>query len=191
MEITQTRTIAAPPARVWQALNDPDTLKASVPGCEAFERSGDNEYRATVAARVGPVAAKFVGRLKLADVEPPNGYTLRFEGQGGAAGFASGEAKVSLAPAPGNQTTVNYAVKAQVGGKIAQIGSRLVDAAAVKLADDFFARFSAQVAPPAEIATAAPAATPTVEPGARHWVRVVAIGIIVAVLLFLYSRFAR
>jgi carbon monoxide dehydrogenase subunit G len=191
MEISQTRTIPAPPARVWEALNDPDTLKASVPGCEAFERTGDNEYRATVAAKVGPVAARFVGKLRLADVQPPNGYTLKFDGQGGAAGFASGEARVSLAPAPGNQTTLNYAVKAQVGGKIAQIGSRLVDGAAAKLADDFFARFSAHVAPPAEIATAAPAPTPTVEQGNRHWVRVVAIGVIVAILIFLYSRFAR
>jgi carbon monoxide dehydrogenase subunit G len=191
MEISQTRTIPAPPARVWEALNDPDTLKASVPGCEAFERIGENEYRATVAAKVGPVAARFVGKLKLLDVEPPNGYTLRFEGQGGAAGFANGEAKVSLAPAAGNQTTLAYAVKAQVGGKIAQIGSRLVDSAAAKLADDFFARFSTQLAPPAEIATAAPATTPTVARGERSWVRVVAIGIMIAVLVYLYSRLAR
>lgn len=191
MEITQTRTIPAPPSRVWEALNDPDVLRASVPGCETFERTGDNEYRATIAAKVGPVAARFVGKLELADVAPPNGYTLRFEGQGGAAGFARGEAKVALAPAAGNHTTLTYAVKAQVGGKIAQIGSRLVDGAAAKLADDFFARFSAEVAPPAVIATAAPAPTPTVERGSRHWVRVVAIGVIVAILIFLYSRLAR
>ena len=96
MELSSTRIIAAPRERVWQALNDPETLKASVPGCESLERIEADTYRATVAAKVGPVAAKFAGKLQLLDVDPPNGYRLKFEGQGGGAGFANGEARVAL-----------------------------------------------------------------------------------------------
>ena len=123
---------------------------------------------------------------------PPNGYTLRFEGQGGAAGFANGEAKVTLAPADADQTTLAYAVKAQVGGKLAQIGSRLIDAATAKLAEDFFTRFVERVAPPvAEVATPVPAATSKIEGGANRWVRVLAIGIMVAILIYLYTKGVR
>ena len=189
MEMTNTRIVPAPRERVWHALNDPDVLKASVPGCESLERVDGDAYRATVAAKVGPVSARFTGKLQLLDVDAPNGYRLKFEGQGGAAGFANGEAKVALAEAPENQTALSYAVKAQVGGKLAQIGSRLVDGAAAKFADDFFARFVEQVsAPPAaEIATHAPAATPAIA-GRGRWVRVLAIGVIVAIVIYLYSR---
>lgn len=194
MEITQTRLVPAAPERVWAALNDPEVLKACVPGCEAFERTGENAYRATVAAKVGPVAARFTGKLELADVVAPTGYTLKFEGQGGAAGFANGSARVSLAPADGGQTTLTYAVKAQVGGKLAQIGSRLIDGAAAKLADDFFARFAQTLAPAAEIATAAPAALPGGR-GAdfltRHMIRIIALATIIGILVYLYARNAR
>lgn len=188
MEMSNTRIVPAPRDRVWGALNDPETLKASIPGCEAFEATGNDTYRATVAAKVGPVSARFVGKLTLLDIDTPNGYRLKFEGQGGAAGFANGEAKVALADAPENQTSLSYAVKAHVGGKLAQIGSRLVDGAAAKLADDFFARFIEHLSKPAvaEIATHAPA--PTAWLGRRHWVRVLAIGVIIAILLYLYSR---
>jgi carbon monoxide dehydrogenase subunit G len=196
MEITQTRLVPAPPDRVWTALNDPDVLKDCVPGCEVFERTGENAYRATVAAKIGPVAARFNGRLELADVTPPTGYTLKFEGQGGAAGFANGSARVALAPADGGHTSLTYAVKAQVGGKLAQIGNRLVDGAAAKLADDFFARFAERVAPPpvpeAEIATAAPAALPQGSSGgdfmSRHLIRIIAVAAIVGILVYLYAR---
>lgn len=193
MELSSTRIIAAPRERVWNALNDPKTLKASVPGCESLERIGDDAYRATVAAKVGPVSAKFAGKLQLLDVDAPNGYRLKFEGQGGGAGFANGEARVALSDAPDNQTSLSYAVKATVGGKLAQIGNRLVDSAARKLADDFFARFASEVtkveAPPvAEIATHAPAPTPTVPRGGARWVRVLAIGVIIAIVIYLYSR---
>jgi carbon monoxide dehydrogenase subunit G len=190
MELSSTRIIAAPRDRVWQALNDPQTLKASVPGCESLERVDDDTFRAAVAAKVGPVSAKFNGKLQLLDVDPPNGYRLKFEGQGGGAGFANGEARVSLTDAPDHQTSLSYAVKATVGGKLAQIGNRLVDSAAKKLADDFFARFAAEVgkAPVAEIATQAPAVTPAVPRGGARWVRVLAIGIIVAIVIYLYSR---
>lgn len=196
MEITQTRRIPAPPSRVWEALNDPEVLKACVPGCEVFERTGDNAFRATVAAKVGPVAARFTGRLELVDVAPPTGYTLKFEGQGGAAGFANGSARVSLAPADGGDTDLAYAVKAQVGGKIAQIGNRLVDGAAAKLADDFFARFAdALAAPPAPGAAAPAPPAPAPSRGeafvSRHLIRIVAIAAIVGILVYLTARTAR
>ncbi len=191
MEMTSTRTIAAPLPKVWAALNDPETLKACLPGCELIEPAGANAYRVVMAAKVGPVSARFTGRMELADVEPMRGYTLRFDGQGGAAGFAKGEASVVLADADsGAATALTYRAKAQVGGKIAQIGSRLVDGAAAKLADDFFARFAAAVAPPAEIATAAPAVTPTVPGafGAAHWVRWAAIVAIAVLIVWLYVK---
>ena len=190
MELSSTRIIAAPRERVWQALNDPETLKASVPGCESLEPIEADTYRATVAAKVGPVAAKFAGKLQLLDVDPPNGYRLKFEGQGGGAGFANGEARVALSDAPDNQTSLSYDVKATVGGKLAQIGNRLVDSAARKLADDFFARFSSEVVkvPAAEIATQAPAVTPPAAQGGGRWVRVLAIGIIIAIVIYLYSK---
>lgn len=189
MEMSNTRHVPAPRERVWQALNDPDTLKASIPGCEAFERVADDAYRATVAAKVGPVSARFVGNVKLADVDAPNGYTLRFEGQGGVAGFANGEAKVSLAPGANDGTSLSYAVKAQVGGKLAQIGSRLVDGAAAKLADDFFARFVERVREPEPTEGVAPADEPAPEvPSGRRWVRVLAIGVMIAILIYLFAR---
>ena len=149
----------------WQALNDPEVLRACIPGCESIDRVSDTEYGLAMTARVGPVSAKFSGRLVLTDVVAPQSYTLKFEGQGGAAGFANGAARVALTPADGG-TRIDYAVNAQVGGKLAQIGSRLVDGAAAKLANDFFTRFveraggsarpmtGAVEAPPAELAGA-------------------------------------
>ncbi|HYY61353.1 MAG TPA: carbon monoxide dehydrogenase subunit G [Burkholderiales bacterium] len=136
--------ISAPQRVVWDALNDPEMLKASVPGCESIERSGDNEYQVQMVARVGPVSAKFKGKLTLSDVKPPDSYSIAFEGQGGAAGFAKGGAHVRLAP-EADKTKLSYDVKASVGGKLAQIGSRLVDAAAKKVADDFFRNFNQKV----------------------------------------------
>ncbi len=140
MEMNGSRTVPADIDTTWRALNDPEVLKACIPGCESVERVSDNEYRLTMTARVGPVSARFAGRIVLADIVAPTSYTLSFEGQGGAAGFAKGEARVTLsANEPG--TRIDYQVKSQVGGKLAQIGSRLVDGAAAKVADDFFARF--------------------------------------------------
>jgi uncharacterized protein len=190
MEMTNTRVVPAPVAAVWKALNDPATLKACIPGCESLERIGDDEWQATVAAKVGPVSARFSGRMRMTDIAPPTGYTLKFEGQGGAAGFANGEARVTLAPAAHDQTTLTYVAKAQVGGKLAQIGSRLIDGAAAKLADDFFARFSAQFAPvAAEGAKASTAGVPDASTfsGAR-WVRYVALALILAIMIWLYAR---
>jgi len=140
MEMNGSRTVPADIDTTWRALNDPEVLKACIPGCESVERVSDNEYRLTMTVRVGPVSARFTGRIVLADIVAPTSYTLSFEGQGGAAGFAKGEARVTLtADEPG--TRIDYQVKSQVGGKLAQIGSRLVDGAAAKVADDFFARF--------------------------------------------------
>ena len=120
MEMTSTRNVPAPVATVWEALNDPGVLKGCIPGCDTIEPDGENAYRIAVAARIGPVSAKFTGRMQLADIDPPRSYTLAFEGQGGAAGFAKGDAKVSLAPAEnGAATALSYTVNAQVGGKIA------------------------------------------------------------------------
>lgn len=186
MELSSSRFVPAPPGRVWDALNDPDTLRACIPGCESFVREPDGAWAATVAAKVGPVSARFGGRIDLADVNPPTSYTLRFQGQGGAAGFANGEAKVALAPAEGG-TTLNYTASAQIGGKLAQVGSRLVDGAAAKLADDFFARFVEHVAPPVEIAAPAPAPMPRPAAGAR-WIRYAALAAIAALVAWLVSR---
>ncbi len=186
MEMSSTRIVAAPPATVWAALNDPEVLKACIPGCETFERVSDNEWRAVVAARVGPVSARFTGRMQLADLDPPNGYTLKFEGQGGAAGFASGEAKFGLSPAEAGATALAYTAKAQIGGKLAQIGSRLVDGAAAKMADDFFERFAARVATPAA-AEAAVVSPPVVAPrrDASPYVRYIAMAAIAILLSWL------
>jgi len=144
MEMSGEQLVPAPQKAVWDALNDPEMLKACVPGCESIEKSGDDQYQVLMVARVGPVSAKFKGKLTLSDIKPPDSYSLSFEGQGGPAGFAKGGAHVRLAP-EGDGTKLSYDVKASVGGKLAQIGSRLVDAAAKKVADDFFRNFKQKV----------------------------------------------
>src|SRR5258708_1510224 len=145
MEMSGEQLIPAPQKAVWEALNDPAVLKACVPGCESIELTGENEYLVLMVARVGPVSAKFKGKLTLSDIKPPDSYALTFEGQGGPAGFAKGGAQVRLSTVAGDKTRLAYDVKASVGGKLAQIGSRLVDAAAKKVADDFFRNFNAKV----------------------------------------------
>ena len=145
MEMTGEQLIAAPQKVVWDALNNPEMLKTCVPGCESIDRTGENEFQVLMVARVGPVSAKFKGKLTLSDIKPPNSYSLAFEGQGGAAGFAKGGANVRLESVAGDKTRLGYDVKASVGGKLAQIGSRLVDAAAQKVANDFFRTFNAKV----------------------------------------------
>jgi carbon monoxide dehydrogenase subunit G len=144
MEMTGEQLIHASQAATWAALNDPEILKACIPGCESIEKTADNEYTVQMTARVGPVAAKFKGKMTLSNIQPPNSYSIAFEGQGGVAGFAKGGAEVSLAPA-GDDTKLSYTAKANVGGKLAQIGSRLVDAAANKVAGDFFVAFNEKI----------------------------------------------
>ena len=145
MEMKGEQLIVASQADTWAALNDPEILKGCIAGCESIERVTDSEYAVQMTARVGPVAAKFKGKLTLSDLKPPQSYSIAFEGQGGVAGFGKGGAQVQLAP-EGDATRLSYQVKASVGGKLAQIGSRLVDAAARKLADDFFTAFNEKVA---------------------------------------------
>jgi uncharacterized protein len=159
MDMTGERRIAAPRQVVWQALNDPEVLKVSIPGCESLEKLSETEMKATAAVKIGPISARFSGTVHLADIDPPNGYTISGEGQGGVAGFAKGGAKVALRDAD-DGTLLNYEVHAQVGGKIAQLGARLIDASAKQMADAFFDRFSAHVAPLTAAAAVAPATAP-------------------------------
>lgn len=152
MEMTGSQSIALPQQRVWEALNDPEVLKACIPGCDSVEKLSDTEYKLTMTAAVGPVKARFNGKLMLSDINPPHSYTLAFEGSGGAAGFGKGSSQVNLTP-EGAGTRLDYTAKATVGGKLAQVGSRLIDGVARKMAEDFFVRFNATVAPPVAAAT--------------------------------------
>lgn len=146
MEMQGERRIPAPRQAVWERLNDPETLKQCIPGCQEIEKTSDTEFTAKVRAKVGPVSANFTGKVTLSDLNPPQGYTISGEGQGGVAGFAKGSAKVALGE-EGSDTVLRYGVQAQVGGKLAQIGSRLIDATARKMADDFFGKFVALMSP--------------------------------------------
>ncbi|MBB3264157.1 hypothetical protein FHW79_001772 [Azospirillum sp. OGB3] len=150
MDMSGSQRITAPRDEVWAALNDPDILRQCIPGCEEVQKTSDTEFTAKVVAKVGPVSAKFSGKVTLSDLDPPNGYTITGEGSGGAAGFGKGGAKVSLEPDGEEATVLSYTAHATVGGKLAQIGSRLVDATARKMADDFFNRFTAVVGGPPE-----------------------------------------
>jgi carbon monoxide dehydrogenase subunit G len=171
MEMTGERLIPAPREQVWAALNDPEKLKAAIPGCEAVEKQSDTDMTARVAIKIGPMAARFTGKVKLENLNPPESYTIAGEGNGGAMGFAKGGADVKLESKGPNETLLSYQVKAQVGGKMAQLGARLIDATAKQMADQFFDRFAAQLTPPpveaapvvAEGATA-PAAAPAPAP---------------------------
>ena len=173
MELQGERLIPASVDATWAALNDPETLKACIAGCESLERTGDDAFAAVVAVKVGPVSARFKGNLKMTDVQAPNRYTINFDGQGGIAGFGKGSADVVLTPEGEAQTKLAYAARAQVGGKLAQVGSRLVDAAASKIAEDFFKRFEAELQsrrPAAAPAAAAPAVRPREPAGSLGWV---------------------
>lgn len=210
MEFSGEYRIPAARQKVWDALNDPAVLQQSIPGCESLEKVSDNELKATVRMKIGPVSARFAGKVTLSDIDPPNGYRISGEGQGGAAGFAKGGAVVKLADA-GAETMLNYTADAQVGGKIAQIGARLIDGAAKKLADEFFGKFSEVVGGGASAAadgteavgaasspiggavtgggevnatgSAARPATDSAERGFKHWLL---IGAGVAILIIVY-----
>ncbi|MBE0626893.1 MAG: carbon monoxide dehydrogenase subunit G [Burkholderiales bacterium] len=182
MEMTGEQVIPAAQAEVWRALNDPEVLKSCIAGCESIERRSDTEYAVATMAAIGPVRARFRGKLLLADLDPPNSYSLSFDGQGGAAGFGKGTARVSLA-AEGAATRLRYAVQAQVGGKLAQIGSRLIDGVAKKMADDFFAAFGQQIGAAAPAAALAPAGR-TQAKSPLWWV------IAVLAIMFLLARYS-
>ncbi len=143
MALTMTGEVDLPASQqvVWTMLNDPEVLKGCIPGCQSLERTSENELEAVAKVKIGPVSATFKGKVTLSDIDPPNGYTISGEGQGGIAGFAKGGAKVRLTP-NGDGTRMTYDVEAQVGGKIAQLGARLIDGVAKRLADQFFASFA-------------------------------------------------
>jgi carbon monoxide dehydrogenase subunit G len=151
MDMSGERLIAASRETVWQALNDPAVLKACIPGCETIDKLSDTEMTATVSAKIGPISSRFNGKVTLADLDPPTSYTISGEGQGGVAGFARGGAKVQLSDVPGG-TALHYQVNAQIGGKMAQLGARLIDSVAKSYAETFFTRFSELVAPAVAIA---------------------------------------
>ena len=165
MEMTGERRIPAPRETVWRALNDPEVLKAAIPGCEHIEKLSDTELTARVALRIGPMNARFAGRVQLSDLDPPNGYTISGEGQGGVAGFAKGGATVRLAEDGPGATLMTYDVKAQVGGKMAQLGARLIDSTARSMADQFFDRFAARVTAAETGASPPPPAPAVAAPG--------------------------
>ena len=144
MTMTGEQQLAASREVVWRALNDAEVLRACIPGCEELEKTSDTEFRATARTKIGPVSARFKGRVTLSELNPPNGYTISGEGEGGVAGFAKGGATVSLVDKDGG-TLLTYNVEAQIGGKLAQLGQRLVNGAAKKLADEFFTKFAAAV----------------------------------------------
>ena len=147
MAMTMTGEVDLPATRqvVWEALNDPEVLKACIPGCQSLEKVGDNSLQAVAKVKVGPVAATFKGKVDLLDLDPPNGYRISGEGEGGGAGLAKGGATVKLSDMPGG-TKLAYDVEAQVGGKLAQLGARLIDGVAKKMADQFFTDFATAVA---------------------------------------------
>jgi len=205
MDMTGEYRIPAPREAVWKALNDPDVLKQCIPGCDEIEKKSETEFAAKVTAKVGPVKAKFGGNVQLTDLDPPNGYTISGEGTGGAAGFAKGGAKVSLAE-DGGETVLSYTVNATVGGKLAQIGSRLIDSTAKKMAGEFFSKFAEVVsseaaatpaaelepepvaAAPAAAATPSPAAAPAQQKGIPTAVWVVGVIVILGALMWFFQQ---
>jgi carbon monoxide dehydrogenase subunit G len=193
MELQGERLIPASIDATWAALNDPAVLKACIAGCESVERTADDTFAAVVAVKVGPVGARFKGKLQMTNVQAPKGYTINFDGQGGVAGFGKGSADVAL-EAQGVQTLLKYAARATVGGKMAQVGSRLIDAAAGKITDDFFKAFEAHLregAPPSRNGSAAePAQAPPVPAAGRRiagqwWWWLAGVLVLLAIAFFL------
>ena len=178
MDLKGERRLPVDRAAAWKALNDPEVLRACIPGCESVEQAADGGYAVGVAVALGPVRARFKGTLRLEDVVAPASYTLRFEGQGGAAGFAKGSAQVSLDVDGAAATRLCYTVNAQVRGRLAQVGNRLIDSAALKLADDFFAAFERQVS--GGTVVQAPAQGPAPSPGPSIARRIAYIALLVA-----------
>jgi hypothetical protein len=204
MQMSGEELINASQAKVWDALNDPEILRQSIPGCQSVEKTSDTEFAATVKVKVGPVSANFKGNVTLSNIDAPNGYTITGEGKGGAAGFGKGGADISLKEVD-NGTLLSYDVNASVGGKMAQIGSRLIDGTAKKLASEFFANFNELVSSDEQVAAVSEtsisesgpdetAETPTPSPApdaekaaAPDWMRpaiLIPLGILAAIILF-------
>jgi carbon monoxide dehydrogenase subunit G len=160
MQMNESQLVPAPQDKVWAGLNDPATLAKCIPGCQKLEVTAPNEMTATVVVKIGPVKASFSGKVTLSDIDAPNGYRISGEGSGGVAGFAKGGATVKLTADGPDSTELHYTVDAHIGGKLAQLGSRLIDSTAKKLAGEFFEKFAAEVAPPAPAPAAEPAPAP-------------------------------
>lgn len=190
MDMQGSRTLAASVAQTWEALNDPSMLQACIPGCEKFELTGPDTYAVTTAIKIGPVAARFNGRIQLSDIVPQQSYTLGFEAQGGVAGFGKGEAAVQLR-ATETGCELSYRIHSTVGGKLAQLGQRLIEGASRALAEDFFRRFDEALqqryaeATPASTPEAPAAPAPAAGRPAWLWA---AVAVAVAVLIYLGTR---
>ena len=187
MDMTGEYRIAAPREKVWEALNDPEILKSAIPGCQELTKVSDTELTAKVTTRVGPVSATFTGKVTLSDINPPESYKISGEGQGGVAGFAKGGAEVVLEE-DGDETILRYTATAAVGGKLAQIGSRLIDATAKKMAKDFFGAFAEAVAAAEALAEAeaAPAEAEAAESriGPAVWIGALVAAVVIILLFF-------
>jgi len=192
MDLTGEYRIPAPREAVWKALNDPEILKQAIPGCESIDKISDTEMTAKVTARVGPVKASFSGKVTLSDLDPPNGYKISGEGQGGVAGFAKGGAEVRLKPDDSGGTILTYTATAAVGGKLAQIGSRLIEGTSKQMADQFFGKFAEIVAASAAPAGAEAAPVPSAvsaPPAKRGFSPVVWVGGLIAIIIVLLLIF--
>lgn len=191
MELAGEQRIAAPQQRVWEALNDPEILRACIPGCQSLEKEGENRFLATAEVKIGPIGARFKGAVTLADLDPPNGYTISGQGNGGIAGNAKGSARVRLS-GDASSTLISYMVDAEVGGRMAQLGGPIIDATAKQLAGKFFSRFSEIVggeAKAAEAASAPAAAAAAITPPVPPPSRGVPIGWILALAVAAFSGF--
>lgn len=193
MKITGEYLIQAAPARVWEGLNEPDVLRACIPGCESLDRISETELQAKAVLKIGPAKMRFGGTVRLSDLDPPHGYRISGEAQGGASGFAKGGAMVTLEPS-GDGTLLRYECDAQIGGKLAQMGARLIDATSRKMADEFFGRFAEHMTAEQQVETPAPssaAAVTVAEPALagvlptpqRRVIWPIAITAIIAILL--------
>src|SRR5580698_5577638 len=170
MQMNDSQRIPAAREKVWAALNDPEVLKQCIPGCQSLEMTSPTDMTATIVVKVGPVKATFSGKVTLSDLDPPNGYRIAGEGSGGVAGFANGGASVKLEPDGDDATNLQYVVDAQIGGKLAQLGSRLIDSTAKKLAGEFFQNFAAALAPP-QAPVAEPPATEVASEPNKGWLK--------------------
>jgi carbon monoxide dehydrogenase subunit G len=187
MDMQGQRQLFVTQQQAWEALNNPDMLKACIPGCDKFEVTEAHVYNVGVAIKIGPVSAKFTGKVTLSDIQPPTSYALQFEAQGGVAGFGKGQSQVTLTPNP-EGCELSYTVHSTVGGKLAQLGQRLIDGAAKSLAEDFFRRFDEALQaqyPRSEAATAPAAPTPAPASATPAWVWAVGGAVVVAALWYL------
>ena len=195
MDLSGEYKIPAPKQRVWECLNDPEILKKSIKGCQTLDKISDNEFTAKVKAKIGPVSANFTGSVNLKDIDPPNSYIIEGQGKGGAAGFAKGSVKINLSENEDKTTTLTYSGKSQVGGKIAQLGSRLIGGAVKNTADDFFNNFCSLVSdtdvlqdtPNTNDETADKSKNDVVKYSMPYWVWITSLIMLILLIVFFFS----